>query len=802
VKGCVHPTATGTMPATLIAYDGSGSTVNHAFYHDETQRIVAALPKDSQILFWDTAGHVISHARLAEINRKREGGGGTVPAAIADHVARTGFSGDLIIITDGQVGSIDGVAARLKGTTRFNSVTAHLINTGGEVNMSVTCPFTRNSPHTVYLYDQTKEKRLATSVTAEDLAIVGRLREINTVADYEAAAASLEKAVIAATMGTTGDPALRDALLAMKARIMRAEARAKGDSDTVRALTAALSEKNMGRAVSLAHTLTREYYGTDTEDPDAKTWSARISRLISMTEGALRGTFDLSGISAAIRGDRARRAPLAQAAPAEAAPLSAADTAAFECPITCDVETDVALLVADGEPLLTDVDKDIANNLYDCPLNLLNYPELVTALKERLDHPVSLRALKEAYDTGHPFEMSPMTRRPVAAGAICLGANEEHCKATTWTLTNLFTGGKRVGNQDLWFALIWLLVERGEIPYLDPILPQLRAHMGWRLLNHESSVSLTGVPEFPTTRVPLRTAVWYVFASAEFGMEPRRDVLRAHLPHLAALQSLLELSGLTVSDAVRGHLARLRTMLSILSWVKRDRYRLPNLITALTQACVEIDVGGLRVQYERTAQFIPIDGAASEEQVARVRELLPEAGRTLSVAELVGLAALVDPSKSAGDIVLPISWTPPPLAPAALSWPGYGLREIPVSPVRICEATCRPYYHPRPAETWVTAAEKHYGVSHTQMLSANEAYINFVLKYRQYPTRDELLTYLYNRQILHGGRASLPHQATQFVDEALAENAELVAALPAAEFARRAEASRKIEDRIVLESAA
>lgn len=785
---------------TLIAYDGSGSTGNSAFYHDETQKIVRGLPKESKILFWDTAGRVITPARLAEINRRREGGGGTDPAVIADHVAATKFSGDLVIITDGQVGSIDGVATRLPASAAFSSVTAHLINTGGVVNMSVTCPFTRRSPHKVYLYER-GERRLVTDVTAADLAVVNRIAEINTVTDFEAASTALEKAVVAATMGTTGDPSLRDALLAMKTRIMRAEARAKGQSSTVTALNAALDEKRMADALALARTLTTEYYGPEAEDPDAKTWSARVSRLISMTEGALRSTFDLSGISAAIRGDRARRAPTVAAAPAEAAPLTDVAAVPFECPITCDSEADVVLLVADGEPILTGLDKDLANSLYDCPLNLLNHPALIDALKERLDHPISLRALKEAYDMGHPIETSPMTRRPVAAGAICLGASEEHCTATTWTLANLFTGGKRIGNQDLWYALIWLLVEQGAVPYLAPILPQLRAHMAWRLTNHESSVSLTGVPEFPTTRVPLRTAVWYVFASAEFGMEPRRDVLRAHLPHLAALKKLLDLSGLEVSDAVRTHVTRLRAMLSMLAWVKRDRHTLPNTVLALKQACVEVDPAALRVQFESTARFIPIDGAPSDEQIARARELLPEVGRKLSVAELVGLAALVDPSKSAGDIALPISWHAAPPWPATTNgWPAYGIREIPPSPVRICAATCRPYYHVNQA-TWPEAAEKHYGVPAHRLLSVNEAYVNFVIKYKMYPTRDELLTYLYNRRILHGKHHTLPHQIAQFADEVITENAELAAALPADEFARRADASRAIVDRVRLESA-
>ena len=794
---------------TLIAYDGSGSTGGKAFYHEEVQRIVARYPRDSQILFWDSSKRLITRTELADINRVRAGYGGTEPTRIAEHVASTGFAGDLVIITDGEVGSVD----HIRVDNRFRSVTVYLIDTGGRMNLSVCCPFTRRSPHEIYRYNAPAYERvLVTSATAEEMAVITRLDTVNSVATFEAIAPALEKALVSATMGTTGDPALRDALLAMKARIQRSMAAEYGRSNTVGALTAALDARQLEEAIGFARTLTDEYYGVDGDDPDSLSWSGRISRFIAMTEGALRGTFDLSGISAAIRGDRARRAPAAAIAVAAAAPVTEAGTDAaatatatpFECPITFDTETDVVLLITEGEPLLAGVDKDTANSLYDCPLNLLNYPDLVNALVARIDHPISLRALKDSYDSGHPIDQSPMTRTPVAAGAICLGANEEHCRATTWSLANLFLGGRLLGNQDFWYACVWLLVERGRLAYLAPILPQLRAQMLWRLTNHTSSLSLTGVPEFPTTRVPLRSAVWYVVAaSAEFGMDPRRDVLRTHLPHLEALQEILALTGLAPSPAVARHILRLRTMLSFLARVKRNRHELPNLVLALTQACVEVDVGSLRVGFEQTPRFIPIDGAPGAAQMERARTAIGGLVADLSVEEIVGIAALVDPSKSAGDIPLPIGWVPRPLpASVATGWPAYGLREIPASPTRLCPATCRPYYRVRVEEvdtTWSVAAERFYGATPARLLSVNEAYGNFVVKYKTYPTRDELLTYLYNRRVLHGGHATLPHQVAQFVDEVISEAAEVTSTLSAEEFARRYEASRKIEARRALE---
>lgn len=168
------------------------------------------------------------------------------------------------------------------------------------------------------------------------------------------------------------------------------------------------------------------------------------------------------------------------------------------------------------------------NSLLDCPLNALGREDVMTRLKvergkecrgkaayrysfhsqAKIDHAVSLRAFKLASDTGVPMDTSPMTRRPVLGG-LCLGVGEEHCRATTWALDQAITGGKRVGNADLWFAVIWQLVELGHTPWLSqPVVEAIRRQMTWRLAHHSTFIALTGDPGLPTTRVTLATAVW------------------------------------------------------------------------------------------------------------------------------------------------------------------------------------------------------------------------------------------------------------------------------------------------------
>jgi hypothetical protein len=781
------------MTNYLIAYDGSGSTGGSANYHDETQRIVAVLPADATILFWDNDHRVIGREELDAINMERQGGGGTQSEAIASYILKTNFHGHLIIITDGQVSpsSIDACTKALGPSWSFESVTAHLIETGGQVNMSVTCPFTRVSPHRVYTCVSTPQdgfiRRLTHHVSTEELATIHQLDSINTIEEFMAVASRVESAIVARTMGSTGDPSLRDTILAMKKRMIAS----KGATVSSTALEEAVTTDDIPRAIRAAVTLTDEYYddANGGNDVESGSWSSHVNRLVSMCEGALRSTFDLSNLTSDIKGDRARRATTVTPitiTDVTATPLTDADFTddldPFVCPVTCDDEHDVVLLMAaDMPPLLAGLDKDIVNNLTECPLYLLNRPDLVEALKARLDHPISLTALKAAMNTGAPITESPMTRRPVAGG-ICLGHSTEHRVATTWTLASTIAGGKLMGNPDLWFACVWLLVENGHIPYLEPVKLHLRNQMIWRLQTQKTAISLRGLAEFPSVRVPLGISLWYIFASPVWTLEPRRDLIRAHLSHIGALKQLFDLTGYTLPEDTKLFIKRTRVLMSMLSWIKRDRYALPSAMHALVQKCIRV----------RPSCYILVDGPASPEQIDAILNDLPPHYHSLPPSELVALAAMVDPSKAAADVALPFYWTIPPLPTATVVWE-YGLGDVAHVPVPICSATCRPYYKVHDL-TWKEAARIAFGIAVNKLVSMNEQFGNFVIRYGVYPTPSTFIEYLRDR------KGQLPSQTEAMVNEVFADYRVLMEQISASEFGKRFDASREVRMRIEIET--
>lgn len=783
------------MASVLIAYDGSGSTGGNAAYHSETQRIVAQYP-DATILFWDSDHRIITADELAEINRKCKGFDGTSPNEIATWVRANNFHGRLVIITDGEVyASHVDVCSTTLGEWAFEYVEAHLI--GGHVNMSVTCPFTRMSPHSVYLYEPSTghQRVLTTAVSADDLGLLTKLGSISTIDEFQIVAATLESVLVARTMGTHGNMELRDALLAMKKRINSTIAAAAGESDSAKEFVAALDAHQYDSAITAARRLTSEYYAQfDESDVSGSTWSSKVSRMIAMTEGALRGVFSMNDITAGIQSDRIRRAAVAPAAdiPAAAAAPSheAQPQAQFVCPITLDAEHDVVLLVKAGEPILTGVEKHVLDDVLDCPLNLMKYPELVEALVARLDHPMSLAAYgaKEAVWTH-----SPMTRDPVLGGAICFGAAADHAKATQWTLAQLCTGGKLSGNPDFWYACVWWVLTHTHTcpPYLESLKPFADAHMVWRLQNQSSFIALSGLPEFPTTRVPLRSAIWYVLSSPLFAEEAgagaSRDVLRGHIPHLTPLLELYALAGFTIPEALTRHYARLRTLLRYLAWIKKDALALPMWTRMLVQAHIAAD----------DPKYVPVDGPAASNQVEEARKHL-RADPMLTIEELVGLAGMVSPQKSAADIPLSLQWTPPSPVTHVMEWP-YGLG--PQEPIRLTihPKTCRPQYM-YGGETWREISARKYGPVEHQ-ISVNAAYGKYVEAHGAYPSRNDLLVYLYKRCVVHGCHTTLPAAILQFIDEVCADYAGIVASMPPAEFIKRWRESVSIQDRLRIEGA-
>lgn len=619
--------------STLFAIDNSGSTNHEKHYHDATLRIFnEEYGKDPsmKILLWNHNLAISSREEFLAMNSDLKGSGWTEPCVIADYIKKTNFHGRLVLITDGQVSGddVEACTSALGMEWGLASTEVHLIETCETVNLSVPCPFTRNTPHIVFKHtnddDQNTEKTILINVSNNDLKLLDSLDSIKSVAEYEEIRERLDAVVVARTMGSDGDPSLRDRILAMQKRLVNAQAAAVASSinagkgnkkmkpiTTAGALTSAVRANDASDALFLAEKLTTEYFKLQcgeknknetekAEDDSAKIeakaqveipllWTDAISRLVQMCEGALKESFDLSGIGAAIQGDRARRAVavdsftlkqlvnvargMDEKSAAEIHHLDEVDaiseTASQTTRRAPDADSMVLLLCDDGCSVLHGVDVKLTNKIINCPLEILNHPHLVEKLVKKFDHAVKLSSLVSCATEEEQFSASPVTQRPIAGG-IALGCSRAHMRHTNYAISKVVSDGKLLGSPDLWFAVIYRILELGQHtrPELTPLLGEFQKQLKCRLEWNVTFISMQGLPFLPTTKVPLDVALWYVFSASAFTSETRKidgsgeiaETLRVHLPHMATITALQALSGRALPGGVAVHSQRLKAL--------------------------------------------------------------------------------------------------------------------------------------------------------------------------------------------------------------------------------------------------
>ncbi|KAK2950263.1 hypothetical protein BLNAU_14847 [Blattamonas nauphoetae] len=744
-----------TRLQTLFAIDVSGST-GHSFYYDHVLAIFNDNWQDGDvILFWDHTHEYTTKDKAIKHFQSRNGRGGTQPSEIVSGILeRKNMNTSrmrLLIITDGEIntGDIDRCDSLIKqNEVRFGFVETYVVSKYGQPNMSIAASFNRYCGSTVTLLTNEQKYDTVTpvqTVTPADMQLLDSIRDINTFEELAQVYEGLSRALTARILGTTGDRALHDEFVAMKARI--AKTFSKKESSSGADMAQAIDNHDMDAAIRAGGQVVLDF-----TRPDG--FESLTDALIRLSDGALRYTFTPDMISAA-RATRARTMEVASATEAVDLQDPLLTTSTFQCPITIEDETDPCIMIAKpARPLLIGVEKRQVEQLLDCPLNALYQSPFEAKLIEHIDHPLSLKMVREA-EQSSPITSSPLTRRALV-GFLPLGCHETHVKAADWTLAQLISGGKALGNRDFWFAVIYFLVQRGKIPFLAEMEPFMREQLIFRMRHHRTNASLTGLTTFILTPLRFDCAIFFTLCSALFTPAPEAsaDPLRMHIIHAPELIQMAEIAGITIPESIQTLITRTAALLQLLSMCKKTPAGfLPMLGQMLIQNGVSID--GTKIDNELKSDtifqlpFVPLDGSASEEQQKTVIQMLPRVCHTLSVPELFWMIRMVDPSKSAVDVQIPLDWAAPALPPPKRQWGHYDGRLEFLTDVAICPATFRPYCQFSNGETWKDRFFKAVpGCQQGQrMMSVHKFTMELVGRLWRMPTLDETLCYFYGKAI-------------------------------------------------------
>ena len=204
----------------------------------------------------------------------------------------------------------------------------------------------------------------------------------------------------------------------------------------------------------------------------------------------------------------------------------------IECPIVMDEDVP-QILIDECEPFLLGVEKCIVDDINACPLRLLNYPSLKAKFKSRLSTYTGVKYCDKLLK--NPFTQNRLL------GSIPLGTHKSHMTVGNHTIAKMVAGGKVMGNLNLYFAVIWILVNEDEIEFLKPIKANVKEHMLYRMRKTKTMASLCGLSQFVSTQLDTDIALWYCANSGYLNNPVEKDTFRFHLYNMQPILKMIKL---------------------------------------------------------------------------------------------------------------------------------------------------------------------------------------------------------------------------------------------------------------------
>ena len=138
-----------------------------------------------------------------------------------------------------------------------------------------------------------------------------------------------------------------------------------------------------------------------------------------------------------------------------------------------------------------------------------------------------------------------------------------------YTIAKLVSGGKILGNLNMYYAVIWYLINEDEIEYLKPIKENATEHLLFRLKNSKTMAGMCCLAQFVTTQVSTDVAVWYCVNSGYLNQPTDRDTFRFHFYNIEPMIKMVKALGYPIDEGLKGHLYRTKGLMSLLSKFKK-----------------------------------------------------------------------------------------------------------------------------------------------------------------------------------------------------------------------------------------
>lgn len=758
--------------SACICIDTSGSVNYNSLYWIHVSNIVndwiERFP-DTIIIEWNSSAKKISFQDLSYLLKYKSGRGGTNPEFIIPLLSNLKATENVCLITDGEIDSYqveqtDKLISQHK--LQFTNTECHIINL--RPNLSVCCPFTRGNNSKVISYSGYFPV-VEQSILASDYKIIENLENISLDTFLEKFEI-IKDMIYATTIGTAGSPLIKNKVIELKKRLINEISAAKEEySPLLR------QSSNPSEAVKITEKMINEYYSLSNLSDISK----KLDKLVQIC-GDMRTTFTKTDI---------QYNGLARAETAESSdPIESEDFSDFECPITYESDTP-CIIITEGESILTGVEKNKVEFIVECPLRLLLDKDLVQKTRLRLSQSIGVKTLKN-------LDQDPFTRKEIT-GVICLG--EDNIKATNWTLANLFSDGKILGNLNLWLLVCYWISK--DCDYLSSITEIFLSHLRWRFSKEVVRASLSALGTQVGYKIPVDLSLWWILCSScvEYNdvYSPKNDAVRAHLPEIdIIINSVVEIFGPEfVTSQMIENIETTKLLQKMVTLRKKRIYDWDDIKKCCFQNCSIIE-----------DEIILLDG--EQTSFAEFKNWIQKlVGRCPDFSPEIFYSAMM----SARDTMGESRFTNYDLPKSKNNWKYEGMESYKIP---ICYKTFRPYtkYFDESLNreiTWKDSFQLRYenigGLSN--IFSATKYFLEYIVKHKKVPTFEEFAIFAY-KTITRSptiNRDTLPSNVNRIYTEIMEDYADLFIrakneSLDIHSIASLLEKGRIVKDRVVIEN--
>ena len=692
------------MCDTAIYIDISGSVDGSDIYWNKVNEIVNE-HKKSKFIVWDTDIKEINYTQILQYIKNKKGYGGHMISQVATSIVANKFSDKkIIIITDGEVGAND-VKISEKTLTHFNikEVECYIITARSDdnsnIDISVPLAFMRNNTSKLYVTNR-KETTLVKNINKTDYEILKNITLENVMNHFD----KIYDLVNISNMGRSGLPDIKQKLLKIRDEFIRL-ANQNLKSINGNTVQYELEKGNYENALTMIKKIEDIFVNQNDDSPMGK-----FDKLMSLCD-------DRTGTGFALQ-QKVSNAKQSEEVNPEEETEEVVSKYGFEDPVLLDLDVP-QLIILNSTQELFENDKDF-KNFIESPLNILGNEEMKNKIAKRLGHCIGIKLTNRCnYD--------PFNRTEIIGTIPLTTSNIQHIDVGNNALFQLFTKGKKMGNPNLYYAVLWqILVVENKCEFINEYNEYITNHLKFRISKAMTYISLCGLPDFNRTIVPMDVAMYYIIN----GPDINKTILRKHIFNIDVLLNIImNVFKYQVSNEIIKHINLEKTILSMLSLIKKDSVGFKRKFKCLINSHMIAD-----------NEYIPVDKIATKKDIDEIMTTFPDYYTKNQCNELIYLSTLVNPNYSAGVIQLeynkPINYD----AEFKNDWSEKYIVAIP-NPLPISLKTFRIVYDPN----WKELAEKNNNVSVDNQISAYNEYIKFYMKFKHFPSFNEFAKYIYNK---------------------------------------------------------